>query len=175
MATMYDSTTASDIPLSAEIVAGYIDGIYCWTTQDWARFPNAQHVTIAVFASTNNGMVLDCEDGDATPAQCPAWVQMRRNAGLAQPTIYCSQSLWPQVQSAFNAAGVAQPDYWIASWTGSPFLVPGSVATQYADPPSSGGHYDVSLTNGVWPGSKPEPPLPPNPQEPTMQVYPYSI
>ena len=178
MATLYDSTNASDIPTTAEVVGGYVDGAYKWTWADWGRFPNAQLVSIAVFASTNNGFVLDVEDGCSTPAQAPAWAKMRRAAGIQNVTIYCSRSIMGDVASAFTAQGEPQPLYWIADWTGSPHLVPGSVATQYADPPSSGGHYDLSLTNGSWPiVSPPVPPkpLPPNPQEPSMNVFPHSI
>ena len=178
MATLYDSTNANDIPTTAKVVGGYVDGAYAWSWANWGRFPNAQWVSIAVFASTNNGFVLDVEDGCSTPAQAPGWAKMRRAAGITNVTVYCSRSIMGEVQAAFNAANEPQPLYWIADWTGTPHLVPGSVATQYADPPGSGGHYDLSVTNDIWPGVTPEPPkppLPPNPQEPTVQVYPYSI
>lgn len=172
MSTLYDSTAAQDIPANAQIVAGYIDGLYKWSANDWARFPNAQKIGIAVFASTNDGLVLDCEAGDATPSQCPAWVQARRAAGVTNATVYCSKSVVPSVLAAFATAGVAAPLIWDADWTGAAHLNPGSVATQYANPPASGGHYDVSLTNGVWPAVAPTP-TPPSPKDimPTIGNY----
>jgi hypothetical protein len=91
------------------------------------------------------------ETGDATPAQAPGWVKARRAAG-ADPTVYCSASLWPTVRAAFTAAGVAQPHYWIAHYDGDPTIPAGAVAKQYVDPPNSGGHWDLSAVAGHWPG-----------------------
>lgn len=141
---MYDSVNAASIPADAEIVAGYIDGRYAWTAADWNRFPKARKVTIAVFPSTNNGEALDCEAGDATPAQCPAWVRKRQAAGLAIPTIYCSRSAWPAVQAACKGLTV---DYWIAEYSGIPHIPDGAAACQW----TSGPGYDTSLTAPWWP------------------------
>lgn len=156
MTVMYDSVTAADIPTNAEVVAGYVDGEFAWTQADWERFPNAVKVRIAVSPSTNDGCVLDCESGDAKPAQCPAWIRMRQSAGVSVPTIYCSISAVPAVQAACEGLTYA---LWIADYGdpalgtyGVPHLVPGSVATQYADQAAgSGGHYDLSLLSGGWP------------------------
>ncbi len=148
MRTLYDSVTAFNIPADAQMVAGYVDGRYAWSASDWARFPGAVKVRIACFAWTNDGHVLDVETGDATPAQAPGWVQMRRAAGV-DPTVYCSTSWWPSVRSAFVAQGVPEPHYWIAAYPGiGAQLYPGSVAHQYADP----GPYDVSVVADYWPG-----------------------
>ena len=159
MPLMYDSTNAADIPTTAPIVAGYIDGAYVWSPADWARFPNALHVRIACFASTDGGQVLDVEEGCATPAEAPGWAAKRRLAGV-EPTIYCSASVVGAVQAAFTAQGVPQPLFWVADWTGSEHLHPGSVATQFANPPASGGHFDLSVTNGTWPGGSAPAPAP---------------
>ena len=88
MRTMFDSVTARNIPTTAKMVAGYVDGLYKWTTADWARFPHAVKVRIACFGRTNDGQVLDVEDGNATPTQAPVWVMMRRVKGV-DPTVYC--------------------------------------------------------------------------------------
>lgn len=165
MRTFYDSVTASDIPAHAEGVGGYVDGAYKWSAADWARFPHAAHVRIAVSPFTNDGNVLDVERGDATPAQAPAWVYMRRRAGV-DPTIYVQQSTLPQVRAAFHVAQIAQPHYWVASWGIGPTAIPGAVAHQYDHPPTSGGHYDLTAVPGTWPGvdnagvPNPPPPLP---------------
>lgn len=150
--TLYDAVTPANIPASAQMVAGYVDGRYAWRASDWARFPNAVKVRIAVFASTDDGHVLDVEPGDATPAQAVGWVQRRRAAGV-DPTVYCGLSTsgysWAQVRAAFQAAGVAEPHYWVAAYPGiGPALYPGSVAHQYANP----GPYDLSVVADYWPG-----------------------
>lgn len=148
MRQMFDAVTPGNIPTSAVMVAGYLDGRYAWSAADWARFPNAVKVDIAVFPSTNAGHVLDVETGDATPAQAPAWVVKRRAAGV-DPTIYCNTATWPAVRAAFAANGVAEPHYWIAAYPGiGPALYAGSIAHQYADP----GPVDISVVADFWPG-----------------------
>lgn len=148
---MYDAVTPTNIPANAEMVAGYVDGRFAWSAADWVRFPNAVHVPIAVFPTTNNGVVLDVEQGDATPQQAPGWVLMRRAAGV-DPTVYCSEVAWPAVRAAFTAAGVAQPHYWVAAYPGEGAVVPaGAVAHQYQDT----GRYDLSIVADFWPGVDP--------------------
>lgn len=150
--TMYDSTAPFAIPPTAAMVAGYVDGRYVWSPAAWARFPNAVKVRIAVFASTNDGHVLDIETGDATPAQAPGWVQRRRAAGI-DPSVYCNLSLWPAVRAAFHAANVAEPHYWVAGYPGGGAVIPaGAIAHQYADPATSGGQWDLSVVADYWPG-----------------------
>lgn len=164
MRTMYDSTEANDIPLTAEMVAGYLPpSSYAWSAADWARFPHAIKVRIAIFASVPDGHVLDVERGDATPAQAPGWVRMRRAAGV-DPTIYCNASTWPTVRQAFRDQGVAEPHYWIAKYDGVDELIPGAVAKQYANPPVHGrGHFDLSVVADYWPGVDQAGPPPPPP------------
>jgi hypothetical protein len=149
--TMYDSITPTDIPLTAAMVAGYVDGPFAWSPAGWARFSSAVHVRIATRASTNDGHVLDVEPGDATATQAVAWVLMRRRAG-ADPTVYCGQSAWAAIQAAFAAAHVTQPHYWVAHYDGDPTIPAGAVAKQYTDPPNSGGHWDLSAVADHWPG-----------------------
>ncbi|MGH8359060.1 MAG: hypothetical protein ACRESF_16345 [Pseudomonas sp.] len=146
--TMYDSVTWQAIPADAEVVAGYIDGLYRWPDEAWARFPKARQVRIAVFASTNAGDVLDVETGDATPAQSRDWVVKRLAAGII-PTIYCDLSNIDAVRAACSGLTF---DWWAAHYTGVPHLEPGSVATQWADPAAgSGSDYDISLCAPGWP------------------------
>lgn len=152
MRTMYDSTTASDIPANAEMVAGYVDGLYKWTPSDWARFPHAVKVRIAVFQTTNDGHVLDVENGNATPAQSVDWVVMRRHAGQ-DPTVYCGESAWPTIREQFRLRNIQQPHWWIANYNGGPAIPAGAIAIQYlGSPGNSPGHYDVSNVADYWPG-----------------------
>jgi len=151
--TMYDSVTPSAIPRNAAMVAGYLPpSRYAWSAAEWALFPQAVKVRIAIFASVNDGHVLDVEPGDATPAQAPGWVQMRRKAGV-DPSIYCNASTWPTVRAEFRKRGVKEPHYWIAKYDGVASIPAGAVAKQYADPTVHGrGHFDLSVVADHWPG-----------------------
>lgn len=152
----YDSVSPGSIPTNAPVVFGYVDGRFAWSPGDWARFTTKTKLRIAVFPSTNDGHILDCEPGDAVPSQCPGWVKMRRAAGI-DPTVYTSMSEWGQVIDAFINAGVPQPHYWIAAYPGSGEVQETlrgitSIAHQFADPPNSGGNFDKSVVVDVWPG-----------------------
>lgn len=68
---MFDSTTPSAIPVTAELVGGYVNGQYAWSSADWNRFPGAQQVRINVTGDPALGNCLDVETGDATPEQAP--------------------------------------------------------------------------------------------------------
>ena len=168
MATMYDSTDPGAIPAGAAIVAGYVDGAYVWPASGWARFPAATHVTIAVEPSSVAD-VLDFETGNpSTPLEVVAWVTTMRGHGR-RATVYCDRSSWPALRNTFALAGVAAPDWWVADWTGSPHTLAGASAVQYANPPGSGGHFDLSTTVTGWPSSPlpvPVPPAPPKQPQP---------
>ena len=146
---MADATNPANLPVGWDLYGGYIDGKYQSYAGAVARFGAAKCVPIAVFSTTNNGLVGDCENGDMTPSTAVNWVVMRRAAGV-DPTIYCSEAAWSAVQNAFNAAGVPQPHYWIAAYPGiGPQLYPGSHAHQYQDVDNL---YDASVVADFWPG-----------------------
>lgn len=165
MRTMYDSTNPNDIPTSAQMVAGYVDGIYGpnfksfgltagWDAAGWGRFPGSARARIAISAATNDGHVLDVENGDATPAQAPGWVRMRIAAGLARPTLYVNRSNWAAVAAACAGLPV---DWWVATLDGTKAVAPPAgaiapIAVQYANAAASGGHYDLSAVADSWPG-----------------------
>lgn len=98
-----------------------------------------------------HGDALDVESGAARPKQAPGWVKSRRRAG-ADPVVYCSLANWPVLKGVFSSSGVAAPLWWVADWTGHPHIPAGAVACQYADPATSGGHYDLSAVSPAWPG-----------------------
>ena len=154
MREMYDGVTASSLPRGAALVAGYVDGLYKWSALDWALFPGSIKVRIAVFASTNDGHVLDCEQGNATPAESVDWVLMRRRAGV-DPTVYCGRNTWwPQIRASFQARGVPEPHYWVADYPGTyPTIPDGAIGLQYRD----AGPYDLSIVADYWPGIDPPP------------------
>lgn len=152
--TMYDGVDATKLPVSAQLVAGYVDGLYRWSDANWARFPNSVKVRVAVFSQTNDGQVLDVEPGDATPAQSVDWVLMRRRAGI-DPSVYMNASTWPTVRSAFQARGVPEPHYWVAQYDGVATIPGGAVAKQYYNNNDLG--YDLSIVADHWPGVDPVP------------------
>lgn len=164
---MYDAVDVAAIPGDATLIGCYIDGAFVTCPAVAARFPGAQRVTITTQGTgAPDARVADCETGDLTPQTAATWAAREIFSGR-RPTIYTSRSEWGEVQIALGAAGVqaSAVDFWIADWTGQPHLVPGSVATQYASPDTgSGGNFDVSMTDGVWPGVPTPPPPPPQAQ-----------
>jgi hypothetical protein len=158
---MADSVTPANLPPGFDFYGAYVDGRYKNYAQVEAMYPG-KTVGIAVFSTTNDGIAGDCETGDMTPQTAVTWVEMRRKAGV-NPTIYCSESIWPTVKAAFASAGVAEPQWWIAGYPGSvgQALYPGAVAHQWIDH----GPYDESVVADYWPGVDPAP-VPPQPPPP---------
>lgn len=147
---MYDSTDAAAIPATAEMVAGYVDGVYRWSDADWARHPNAVKVRIATQPETDDGDGCDVERGDLTPAQAPAFIRRRQAAGIVQPFVYCAAANVAVVRSL--CAGLLYW-LWVADWTGEPHPVNYAAAVQYANDTTSGGHYDLSIVySAQFPG-----------------------
>lgn len=160
----YDSTNPFDIPADAQVVFGYIDGIYAWSAAGWARFTNAVKLQITISASANRGHILDVEDGCAwPPSVARGWIIMRQAAGLARPTIYTNLATIGAVRAA--CAGLTY-DWWSAGYfDGTPRLDQGAVATQYANERLLGFHADASLVSDGWyPGGGPAP-APPAPDQ----------
>ena len=155
---MYDAVTPGNIPATATLVAGYTDGHYANLDQMRQRFPHAAIVKITVFASDNEGDVLDVETGDATPAEAPAWVLKRRAAGHPAPCVYMNSDTWPQVIAEFRKAGVADPLWWVAHYDQQPTLTAGMWAKQYL----STNLYDLSTVAGPWPGIQNGPDMTPD-------------
>jgi hypothetical protein len=159
---MYDSTVPTDIPTFVQMVAGYIDGDYGrWDESDWNRWPDTAKVRIARRTYTDDGDVLDVEYGiptvwpltDASVREgIVNWVRRRRTAGK-HPAIYCNElNDWAPVRDIFIRAGVAQPLYWVARYNGVAQIPAGAIARQYANPPLTGEHYDLSVVADYWPG-----------------------
>lgn len=150
---MYDSTSPSDIPADAQMVAGYADGAYVWRQADWDRFPTAAKVTISTQPGSTIADVLDVELGDATPSDAARWVQARTDAGFLRPTVYCARSSMSTVAAALSGM---KYELWVADWTGQPHAIEGAVAVQYANPSTSGGHFDLSVVyDDFWPLTDP--------------------
>jgi hypothetical protein len=168
---MYDGTNGDAAAIAAQavsgdLVAGYVDGLYAWSAaQRNGLRAGVLWVPIAVFATTNDGRVLDCERGNCTPAQSVDWVLMRRGAGV-DPSVYCNEhdtvTGWPAVRAAFQARGVPEPHYWVADYDGVAEIPVGAVAKQYADDLLLGRPWDLSIVADYWPGVDPAPIDPPH-------------
>lgn len=158
--TLYDSTTATDIPADAPAVAGYIDGAFANLAEVANLHPNKPLISITV-TGIGGVRVADVESGDLTPMEGAEWAKSEIAAGR-RPTLYYARSTGQQIALCLNGAGVdpLAVDYWVADWTGSAHLITGSAATQYADPATSGGHFDLSEALDSW--LSPIPPDPPD-------------
>jgi hypothetical protein len=162
--SMFDAIYALNLPTGGDLYAGYIGGSWPDANAIAQRFPHATVVRIAVQASENDGVVLDVETGDATPAESVGWVLARRAAGV-DPTVYCNTSTWPAVKAAFQARSVPLPHWWAAAYVDDPSKPPtvlpaGAVALQWYD----FGPYDASIVADYWPG------VDPAPHTPTVQL-----
>lgn len=173
MTTMYDAVEWDAIPTDAEAVLGYINGAFAWPAEAWARFPAALHVRCQIFIPgvelIDDGDVLDIEGPDAnTPAgraAAVAWARMRPGK-----PIYTSAAMVDTLAGAIRDAGLEVPRFGVADWTGRRHLVEGSAFTQYANPQTSGGNYDLSELAPDWPGS-PAPPAPQPKEDDEMALY----
>lgn len=156
--TLYDSTTVEDIPKTATLVAGYVDGAYRTVPALHRRFPKATIVTITVTGQTPGANVCDTEPGNVGVEGAAAWAAREVAAGRI-PTLYCMASQWAQVKDAVAKRGLTgKVNYWIAHYDGQPLLPAGAVAKQYADPNTHGkGHFDLSVVADHWPGVDPAP------------------
>jgi hypothetical protein len=154
---LYDSTQASGIPPVARLVAGYGDGAYEWSGAEWRLLhPDADAIVIATTAA-NYGDVLDVESGDARPEEAAGWIAMRKQAGLAIPTIYVERLNIPAVRTGTGTWKLNEDyDLWVGDWTNSPHQViaagPGAelpcAVTQY----QRGGPCDISAVyDPRWP------------------------
>lgn len=159
MLFMGDSITAADIPLKQLVaVAGYGDGVYEWSSVEWALIPSSIAVLSIVVSAAHSGDVLDVETGDATPDQVPQWVRDYSRPIHKVPTVYCNRVTLPQVVSALDAAGIPRHSvfYWIATldgtlsvWYGEPSVaVPSDVqiaGVQWKGADRTGGHWDQTV------------------------------
>lgn len=173
----YDSITPADLPTGANVYLAYIDGWYKNIDQVKARFPSAKVLGISVLAEAAD--IYDCEPGNGTPADAPAYFQRARAAGIEVPTVYCPASWTSEVRAALASVTTSPSQYFIhsAHYGVGPHICgqcgyPQADNTQYADP----GPYDISLLGArflsyLFPAPKPAPVAPPpTPIGDTVQI-----
>jgi hypothetical protein len=115
---MYDSVTVERIPANATHIACYLNGLYANAGAMRKRFPHAVLVTITIDAEDLLADCIDCETGDATPAQAAGWAIRKIRRGEI-PKIYANRSTMPFVWHLLQRAGVKrdQVKLWVADWT----------------------------------------------------------
>lgn len=151
--TMFDSIDVSQIPVNARAVAGYVGGRWPTFYSLKTRFPKAERLSIAVFAS-EDADCLDVEPGDATIAQAPRWVKRQLAGGAKRPVVYTSVSQAKSLLDSLAKAGIPRSKVrlWTAHYTFKPHRCSavcgfGSFqadATQYSDH-ALGKNLDASL------------------------------
>jgi hypothetical protein len=121
--TMYDSIYVANLPAGAGYLAGYVDGAWPTYAAVKARFPEATVLSVAVFA-TSDAEACDCEAGDLTPGQVPAWVHRQIGRGERRPCVYASVANFPAVLDELRVAGItrAQVRLWAAHYGMGPHI-----------------------------------------------------
>lgn len=163
MRVMYDDIYAANVPANGDLYAGYDDGHWPDADALQARFPSKRVVRITTNPHNIFGDVLDCEQGDASPADVPVWLTKRRALG-GDPSIYCSElsaTGIAAVEAACKSAGVHfdRAHWWRANYNGHALLEKGESAHQWRDV----GPYDSSVVADYWPGIDPPPSGSPSP------------
>jgi hypothetical protein len=156
----YDDVNLNLIPASAGYIFAYLNGRYANYAAARKRFPRAQVLGITVEAS-EDGAVLDVENGDATIAGIYQWLERRKSLG-AKGVVYHSAGDIDHMMATMNANGFKHgTDYylWSAHYTGTPHVCGpyscGQVRTVTVDGTQWTSTYNrVSLdasTWGAWP------------------------
>lgn len=146
---MYDAIKVENLPAGAGAYAGYVGGRWPTYRDVVARFPGVPVLSIAVNA-TQDADCLDIEQGDATPAEAPAWVRRQQGRGVTRPVLYTSQTNLGAVLAALSGSGIARSAVrlWSAHYNGQHICSPACGApvqvdgTQWID---HGDVYDESL------------------------------
>lgn len=158
---VYDSLNVGAIPSDATVLLGYVDGELPLVARNYElmreRFVSERIITVTT-TGNSRAMMCDCEKYDLSPAMVRQWIDRGLYIG-PKPWVYSSKSRYGAVLDA--TAGGSPWWWWAADWTGVPHIVPGSSATQYANPATSGGDFDVSVAlpealDALFP-----PPIPP--------------
>ncbi len=156
---MFDAAFPPSSPPPWEVAAGYIGGNtpHVWTDQEWARQP--ARYRLPIFTRSTGGD----PNGDAAasvrwlrahgvpPGCCVALdYETRIDAGYLRTFDWIVGQVGYLTMVYGTRRTVLQNPkpsggYWVAEWSGSPHLYPGSAATQWSGSGPFGGEYDPNL------------------------------
>ena len=129
---MFDTALNDQFPSGAAAYAAYVDGgignqpNYAYIV---SAFPKAQHLSIALFA-TSNADALDVEAGASASSDIPGWYARQLQRGIWRPVIYASVSTMNgTILPMLSQAGIsrAQTRLWTAHYgEGEHICGPGS-------------------------------------------------
>ena len=133
--TMYDAVNPTNLPKGfLPAVSWYKNGFRSkWPAGAITKIHALFKLSISV-TPTENADAYDCENGNFAPQQIPTILRK-----YGRKLIYIGLRTWPMALGIVKRAGLVA-DWWIADWTNTPHLLPGSVATQW----QSKATYDVS-------------------------------
>lgn len=116
---MFDSVDLTQIPHTAQAVAGYVGGEWPTDSHDAlrAKFPHAFVVSIAVNA-VQKASFLDVENGDATVADARGWLEARLAEGQVRPGMYGSQSTMAEIAKVLQGIMRSRYRLWVAAPNG---------------------------------------------------------
>ena len=156
---MFDAAFPPSAPPRWEVVAGYCGGNtpHVWTDQEWAAQP--ARYRLPIFTRSHDGdpntdathAVAWLRQHGVPPGCCVALdYETRIDAG------YLGVFDWVVTQAGYltllygtRRTVLQNPrpsgGYWVAEWTGTPHLYPGSAATQWSGSGPFGGAYDPNL------------------------------
>lgn len=159
MRQMYDAAFPPGSPPGWEAVAGYIGGNtpHVWTDAEWKSQPARWRLPI--FTRSHGG------DPSADAHAATSWMtahhvpkgacvaldfETRVDAGyLRSFDSIVVRAGWKVLLYGSRSFVLKNPKpsggYWVADWTGNPFLYPGSAATQWASDVMLGKPWDASL------------------------------
>lgn len=157
---MYDSTDVAAFPRRAKMAAAYVDGLYVTYDELCRHRPDLRRIVMISVNGSKAADVIDRETGDVSAARAAELVDQ-----AVVHSIYVNLASLGEVLRALAHHNLQHTPIWTAHWTGRKHIcganclkpyrlpyAPNVVATQYADPKTSGGHYDVSLVAAHWPG-----------------------
>lgn len=182
-----DSVTPADVPVSGtQVIIGYADGKYDWTSGDFARFAPAATCLVDVNGSDPHADMLDVEKEDASVATAVTWTREKLALkGPYLPIIYCNRSTLTPLFNAMNAAGFFIGKHFligIATLDGKTKSVPDmtgvwGVQWKPASASSGAGHYDEWIIyDDAWkPPAKPVTPPPVKVQDAVLVQIPTGI
>lgn len=149
--TMYDSVEPGAIPADAEMVGGYLDGIYAWSQAEWDRFWRAEKVTFSAVGVRWDADLFDVEPGCIWPPENVLSLVVTARANGRWPGVYCNQMQhWAYIRQMFRMRGMEEPPYFVSNYDGDPTIPAGAIGKQYKHPPQTGRHYDLSAVDERW-------------------------